>query len=73
MLVTNVGGLAETVPHNEVGYVCEKDEQAIANALNDFYTHSREAEFSKNAEAFKKQFSWDKIMEAVGGKQQQQG
>jgi hypothetical protein len=30
MLVTNVGGLAETVPHNEVGYVCEKDEDAIA-------------------------------------------
>lgn len=67
MLVTNVGGLAETVPHNEVGYVCEKDETAIAAALNDFYTNNREAEFSKNAEAFKKQFSWDKIMEAVGG------
>ena len=23
MLVTNVGGLAEIVPHNKVGYVCD--------------------------------------------------
>jgi glycosyltransferase involved in cell wall biosynthesis len=45
MLVTNVGGLAETVPHGEVGYVTEKDEKAIADALVDFYTNQKESKF----------------------------
>ena len=61
MLVTNVGGLAETVPHGEVGYVTEKDEKAIADALVDFYTNQKEGSFSKNAAEFKKHFSWEKI------------
>ncbi len=65
MLVTNVGGLAETVPNGEVGYVTEKDEQAIADALVDFYTNQREAKFSQNAAEFKKHFSWEKISEGI--------
>lgn len=65
MLVTDVGGLAETVPHNEVGYVCQRDSKVIAEALNDFYTNNREEVFSKNAEQFKKNFSWEKIMSAI--------
>lgn len=65
MLVTNVGGLAETVPNGEVGYVTEKDENVIAEALKDFYVNDREATFSRNAEQFKKKFSWDEIMNAI--------
>ena len=71
MLVTNVGGLAETVPNGEVGYVTEKDETAISEALRDFYNNNREATFSANAEQFKQRFSWDHIMDAIeviGGK-----
>jgi D-inositol-3-phosphate glycosyltransferase len=65
MLVTDVGGLAETVPNGEVGYVCQKDEVEIAAALNDFYDNNREIPYSKAAEAFKKNFSWDLIMDAI--------
>jgi glycosyltransferase involved in cell wall biosynthesis len=65
MLVTNVGGLAETVPDKEVGYVCEKSEVAIAKALNDFYDNQRESEFSANAAEFKKRFSWNHIMDGI--------
>lgn len=65
MLVTNVGGLAETVPDGEVGYVCEKTETAIADAILDFYEHQREEAYSKNATAFKKHFSWEKISEGI--------
>jgi D-inositol-3-phosphate glycosyltransferase len=65
MLVTNVGGLAETVPDGEVGYVTEKDENAIAAALKDFYQNQREATFSRNAENYKQRFSWDHIMDAI--------
>jgi D-inositol-3-phosphate glycosyltransferase len=65
MLVTNVGGLAETVPHNKVGYVIERDETEIADAILDFYNNNREPEMSKNAEEFKKTFSWKKITAAI--------
>jgi glycosyltransferase involved in cell wall biosynthesis len=61
MLVTDVGGLAETVPNGVVGYVTSKKEEDIADALIDFYEHQREKEFSKNAEAHKAVFSWENI------------
>lgn len=65
MLVTNVGGLSETVPDREAGYVCERDEADIAAALNDFYDNQREELFSKNASVFKQKFSWDHIMNGI--------
>jgi glycosyltransferase involved in cell wall biosynthesis len=65
MLVTNVGGLAETVPHNQVGYVCEQNTSEIAAALNDFYEQNRAESMSKEAELFKQHFSWDSIINAI--------
>lgn len=65
MLVTNVGGLAETVPDKEVGYVCEKSPADIAAALKDFYEQKRESAFSNNAAEYKKRFSWDHIMNGI--------
>lgn len=65
MLVTNVGGLAETVPHNKVGYVCEQDTTSIAAALNDFYDNNRGEAMSQAANDFKKAFSWDTIINAI--------
>lgn len=65
MLVTDVGGLAETVPDGKVGYVTPRDEQAIASALRDFYQNSREASFAHEAAEFKKNFSWDHIMDGI--------
>lgn len=65
MLVTDVGGLAETVPNGVVGYVTSKKEEDIAAALNDFYEQQREETFSKNAEAHKAVFSWENICNAL--------
>lgn len=67
MLVTNVGGLAETVPNGKVGYVTEKNEKEIADAILDFYINNREQAMSNNAQEFKKQFSWEKITAAIVG------
>lgn len=58
MLVTNVGGLAEIVADQRVGYVTDVNSAAIANAISDFYIHSRENEFSKNALEDREKFSW---------------
>jgi D-inositol-3-phosphate glycosyltransferase len=65
MLVTNVGGLAETVPNGEVGYVTEKDENVISEALKDFYANNREEMFSKNASVFKQNFRWEHIINGI--------
>jgi glycosyltransferase involved in cell wall biosynthesis len=65
MVVTDVGGLAETVPNGVVGYVTSKKEEDIAAALIDFYEQQREETFSKNAEAHKAVFSWENICNAL--------
>ena len=65
ILVTNVGGLPEMVPHGKVGYVVEKNPQAITDALNDFYDNSKEALFRENLKEEKKKYFWDKLTEKV--------
>jgi D-inositol-3-phosphate glycosyltransferase len=65
MLVTNVGGLAELVPHEVVGYVVERDEQAIAQAISDYYTQNKEAEFTANIEVEKQKFTWKYLTEQL--------
>ena len=58
MLVTDVGGLAEIVPHNKVGYVVDVDTLKIADALFDFYSNSRSEEFVLNIREEKKKYAW---------------
>lgn len=65
MLVTNVGGLAEIVPHNKVGYITQIDSEDVANCLYDFFENHREDEFSRNVAEEKKKFGWDKMIEAI--------
>jgi D-inositol-3-phosphate glycosyltransferase len=65
MLVTNVGGLAEIVPHQKVGYVTEKDPKAIADAIFDFYKNKRYAEFVTNVIKNKSLFSWDNMVVGI--------
>jgi D-inositol-3-phosphate glycosyltransferase len=65
MLVTNVGGLAEIVPHQKVGYVCERDPNSIAESIIDFYENDRINEFEANVKIEKKRFSWDKMVVGI--------
>lgn len=65
MLVTNVGGLAEIVTHNRVGYVTETKAESIAAALTDFYTNNREKEFSENAAVDSCKFSWENMVKGI--------
>jgi glycosyltransferase involved in cell wall biosynthesis len=65
MLVTDVGGLAELVPDQEVGYVCPVDVKSVADALVDFYTLDREAEFSQGVRQGKKKFSWEGMIKSL--------
>ena len=65
MLVTNVGGLAEIVPHNKVGYVCDINTKDIADCIVDFYIENKEKEFSINTKMEKKRFSWESLVEGI--------
>lgn len=62
MIVTNVGGLAELVPDNKVGYCVEPNTKEIQKALMNFFTQNKEAEFSKNTEIEKERFSWKEMI-----------
>jgi glycosyltransferase involved in cell wall biosynthesis len=37
MIITNVGGLAELVPHGKAGYVCEPNAESLAAAIGEMY------------------------------------
>jgi len=65
MLVTNVGGLAEIIPHGKIGYVVEPNGDAILSALTDFFENNRKTEFEKNILEEKKKYSWDKMTEKI--------
>jgi len=66
MLVTNVGGLPEIVPNGKVGYSVEPEAKVIADAISDFYSNGRYAEFVENIKEEKKKYSWDRMLENVG-------
>ncbi len=58
ILVTDVGGLSEIVPHGKVGYVTAISPQAVADALVDFYDNMREQQFVENIAEEKKKYEW---------------
>ncbi len=58
MIVTNVGGLAELIPDNKVGFVVGVNKTAIADAILQFYTEQKEADFIENIIIEKQKFTW---------------
>lgn len=60
MVVTDVGGLAEIVPHGKCGYVVEPEPAAIANAVADFFSGDEER-FREGIEEQKKLYSWERL------------
>ena len=65
MLVTNVGGLSEIVPHNKVGYVTGIDSRSIADAIVDFYSNNKEQTFTQNTIAEKQRFLWSTFVKGL--------
>lgn len=58
VIVTNVGGLSEIIPHNKCGYVVESNPKAIADAIIDYFTNKREAAMSEAMKEEKKKYDW---------------
>ena len=66
MLVTNVGGLANLVPHMEVGIVTEPNADSIAAGIMKLYELG-ETHFLKHLCEEKKKFSWEHLTTAIIG------
>jgi|GEM_PF-5842038 len=65
MVVTDVGGLAEIVPHGKAGYVVPVNATAIADAIVDFYENDRVGAFEAGVAEGKKRFSWRVMVEGL--------
>ncbi len=65
MLVTNVGGLAEIVPDEKIGYVVEPDSQQIADAIVRFYDEERENSFTEAVRIEKQKYAWSNMTQAI--------
>jgi D-inositol-3-phosphate glycosyltransferase len=63
MIVTNVGGLSETVPDGEVGYVVEPTPQYIADAIMKFYQDGSTERFQEGIKRNKARFSWETMVQ----------
>jgi glycosyltransferase involved in cell wall biosynthesis len=57
MIVTNVGGLKEMVVEGKTGLVTEPNADAIANGINEYFQHGKNA-FTENLKEHKNQYSW---------------
>ena len=65
MIVTDVGGLSEIIPHGKTGFVVNTDPPSIASAISEFYSSNLEKEFSRNAAEEKKKYSWEAMYEKI--------
>jgi glycosyltransferase involved in cell wall biosynthesis len=65
MIVTDVGGLGETVPDGVCGYVVKPDSRDVADAIVDYFENNREAQFSEGVKREKERFSWDRMTASI--------
>ncbi len=65
IITTNVGGLAEIVPDNKVGFVVEPDSLSIADAIVRFYTENLESKFVLGVQEEKARFSWKNMTDSI--------
>jgi len=62
MLVTDVGGLSEIIPHGKGGYVVKPDPGAVSEALIDFFSNNRYSKFEAGIKQEKNKYSWDRMV-----------
>lgn len=66
MILTDVGGLAEIVPHEIAGLVVPPaNVPALAAAIERFYAEELESHLAENVRNRRKLFSWDRLAEAI--------
>ncbi len=65
MVVTDVGGLAEIVPHDRVGYVCAPSVEGVAEAVDNCFDPTALERFGRNIIEERKRFSWEEMCSRI--------
>ncbi len=65
MIVSNVGGLPEIVPNDQVGYVCEPSPTEVANAIDRIWSSGNLERFVLNLAEERKRFSWAEMCNKI--------
>jgi D-inositol-3-phosphate glycosyltransferase len=65
MLVTDVGGLSELVPHQKIGYTVPIDTKQISESILDYFENKREREFTENIKMEKEKYLWPTFINRV--------
>ena len=65
-IITDVGGLAETVPHEKAGLVVPPDNpDALAHAVIRFFKEDMAEQLSRGVQLEKPKYSWDRLYETI--------
>lgn len=71
MIVSNVGGLPEIVPHGLAGMVVDPDANSFSDAINLFYEKNLKEPYLEGVRSEKKQYEWEYfVSEAIQFTQQ---
>ena len=65
VIVTNVGGLAEIVPHDRVGYVCEPSVDGVYDAITKIYEGDNLSRFAEAMKDERRRFSWSAMCDKI--------
>ena len=64
MIVTNVGGLAEIIPNDKVGFVVEPEVNEISKSIQKFLSLPA-GYFDEHIRIEKQKYSWDRMLETI--------
>ncbi|NBX80634.1 MAG: glycosyltransferase, partial [Flavobacteriales bacterium] len=63
IIATNVGGLAETILHEQTGLIVDEvSETAIAKQIQSYFENYNPIEFSKNIRQINEENSWENFV-----------
>ncbi|MFR9651328.1 MAG: glycosyltransferase family 4 protein [Rikenellaceae bacterium] len=65
MVVTNVGGLPEIVPHDRVGLCCEPNIEGIGEAIATIWSDGRLERYNREITTERERFSWRAMCDAI--------
>ena len=65
MVVTNVGGLAEVVPHGQTGFIATPDPASLTEAILNFFQPGSIPDLEENIRQEKEKYSWDAFVEKL--------
>lgn len=65
MIVTDVGGLSELVPHGKAGYIAKTNADDVAQYIIKYFSENKKDEFSAGVREHKKIFTWPSLINTL--------